>query len=75
MNSLSVVDADGHIMEPPTMWRDYIAPSFKKNCLLIIRDENDGDKLLVNNKPSKMVRRLGVDSIFSERRICKLGCP
>jgi hypothetical protein len=33
------VDADGHILEPPTLWEDYIDPQFRDRALRIVLDE------------------------------------
>lgn len=54
-----VVDADGHIMEPLWNWESYLDPAFRENRLRVVRDEQDGDKLLVQGRPSSLVRRLG----------------
>lgn len=35
-----VVDADGHSLEPPTLWEDYIDPKYRDTCpKLIVRDD------------------------------------
>lgn len=54
-----IVDADGHIMEPTTLWQSFMDPKYKDRCIRIQRDELDGDKLIVNGAPSRRVRRLG----------------
>ncbi|WP_371500404.1 amidohydrolase [Kitasatospora sp. NBC_00374] len=54
-----VVDTDGHIMEPLWLWPDYLDPAYRKNGLQVLRDPADGDKLLVNGRPSQIIRRLG----------------
>lgn len=54
-----VVDTDGHIMEPLWLWADYLEPAFRRNRLRVERDEADGDKLLINDTQSRLIRRLG----------------
>lgn len=54
-----VVDADGHIMEPPTLWENYVDSEYKANCIKVIRDTSDGDKLIINGVPSCRIPRLG----------------
>ena len=58
-SSSLVVDADGHIMEPPSMWRDNIDDAFRDNCIHVVRDASDGDKFILNGTCSQRVRRLG----------------
>lgn len=54
-----MIDADGHIMEPPNLWRDYLPRREREGCLTVRRDPLDGDKLVVNGVPSRLLRRLG----------------
>ena len=51
------VDADGHILEPPTLWEDYIDPAFRDRALRIVIDENGLEELEINGKRSTMSRR------------------
>ncbi|HEU4841101.1 MAG TPA: hypothetical protein VFT09_06640, partial [Ilumatobacteraceae bacterium] len=39
------VDADGHILEPPTLWEDYIDPQFRDQALRFLIDENGLEEL------------------------------
>ena len=34
------VDADGHILEPPTLWEEYIDPEYRDRALRFRIDEN-----------------------------------
>ena len=34
------VDADGHILEPPTLWEEYIDPQFRDRALRFRIDEH-----------------------------------
>lgn len=52
-------DADGHILEPSNMWRQYIAPEFRNECIRVARDADDGDKLIVRGRVASSIRRLG----------------
>ena len=54
-----VVDADGHIMEPANLWQEYIQPEFKERAIRVVRDEADGDKLMIDGEILSRVRRLG----------------
>jgi hypothetical protein len=41
------VDADAHILEPPTLWEEYIDPQYRDRALRIAVDENGLEELVV----------------------------
>jgi predicted TIM-barrel fold metal-dependent hydrolase len=43
MKGLNTIDADGHVLEPPTLWLDYIDPKFRDQAPRLI-DTADGEK-------------------------------
>ncbi|WP_162942004.1 amidohydrolase family protein [Desertimonas flava] len=51
------VDADGHILEPPTLWEEYIDPAFRDRALRIRVDENGLEELEIDGRRSQMSRR------------------
>lgn len=51
------VDADGHILEPPTLWEDYIDPEFRHRALRIVVDENGLEELEIDQQRSRMSRK------------------
>ena len=51
------VDADGHILEPPTLWEEYIDPAFRDRALRIVVDENGLEELRFGDERSVMSRR------------------
>lgn len=51
------VDADGHILEPPTLWEEYIDPAFRDRALRIRIDENGLEELEIDGRRSQMSRR------------------
>ena len=51
------VDADGHVLEPPTLWEDYIDPAFRDQALRIAVDENGLEELRFGDERSVMSRR------------------
>jgi predicted TIM-barrel fold metal-dependent hydrolase len=51
------VDADGHILEPPNLWVDYIDPQFRDRALRIVVDENGLEELEINGERSALSRR------------------
>jgi len=51
------VDADGHILEPPDLWENYIDPKYRDRALRIVTDENGLEELEIDGQRSKMSRR------------------
>lgn len=51
-----VVDADGHILEPPDLWERYLEPTYRDRAVRIRKDPRGLEYLEVNGQPSKMVR-------------------
>ena len=44
------VDADGHILEPLTLWDDYIDPAFRERRPQFVVDENGAERITVEGK-------------------------
>lgn len=49
----NVIDADGHVLEPPDLWENYIEPKFREYC----------PKLLVTEDGREVLRIEGDDGI------------
>lgn len=49
----NVIDADGHVLEPPDLWENYIEPKFREYC----------PKLLVTEDGRQILRIEGDDAI------------
>ena len=58
----NVVDSDGHILEPLTLWDDYIDPEFKERGPRFVIDDNGKERLAVEGK-----------LLGNARGICSLG--
>jgi uncharacterized protein len=39
-----VIDADGHIGEPPALWEEYVEPAFRQRMPRIVQDEDGVDR-------------------------------
>ncbi len=37
-----VVDADGHVIERPEMWTEYVEPAYRDRAPRFVQDENGG---------------------------------
>jgi hypothetical protein len=55
----NVVDADGHILEPLTLWDDYIDPAFRDRRPRFVIDENGKERLTVEGKMLGNPRGIG----------------
>jgi uncharacterized protein len=44
----NVIDADGHILEPPDLWERYIDPKYRENCPKLIIDEQGSETFRVD---------------------------
>jgi len=44
------IDADGHILEPLTLWDDYMDPKFRDRAPKLIIDTDGKERLLIENK-------------------------
>ena len=49
-----VIDADGHILEPPDLWEKYLEQKYRDRALSIKTDERDLEYLEINGKKSKL---------------------
>jgi uncharacterized protein len=61
-----VVDADGHVLEPRHMWREYLDPGLRERAPSIERRENGREDFVIEGK---------VASRFGINRIGALGAP
>ena len=52
MESGTVVDSDSHILEPASMWRDYIDPAYRSRAMGIELDELGLEYLDIDGKMS-----------------------
>ena len=51
------IDADGHILEPPDLWENYLEDKYKKRALRIGVDDEGYEYLEIDQKPSRRSRR------------------
>ncbi len=50
------IDADGHVLEPPTLWEDYLEPQYRPRALRIRVDDAGFEYLEIAGKPSQRTR-------------------
>jgi len=46
----NVIDADGHILEPFTLWGEYLDAKFRERAPKLVKDEKGIQKLLLEDK-------------------------
>ena len=46
----NVIDSDGHILEPLTLWDDYMDPSFRHRAPKLVKDKDGKERLLVEEQ-------------------------
>ena len=51
------VDADGHVLEPSSLWEEYIDPRFRDRALRFVLDENGLEELEIGGQRSTRSRR------------------
>jgi predicted TIM-barrel fold metal-dependent hydrolase len=50
MSEHKVIDADGHIVEPPALWDEYVEPAFRDRVIQIRRSREGRDELWINGE-------------------------
>ena len=82
-NGELVIDADGHILEPPDLWERYLEPKYRDRAIRIRRDSEGWEYLEIDGKPSRYsgrgaLARLGsmgreIDHMKERRELWKAG--
>jgi hypothetical protein len=50
VGSYNVIDADGHVPEPFSLWKEYMDPALRERVRRMIIDENGEERLTVEGK-------------------------
>src|SRR5436853_5676789 len=46
----NVIDSDGHILEPLTLWKDYLDPAYRDRAPKLVKDRDGKERLLVEEQ-------------------------
>jgi len=46
----NVIDSDGHILEPLTLWKDYLDPAYRDRAPKLVIDSDGKERLLVEEQ-------------------------
>jgi predicted TIM-barrel fold metal-dependent hydrolase len=49
-----VVDADGHVLEPPDVWARYIDPGYRVRAMRVRRGDDGRDGLEIDGRPARL---------------------
>ena len=49
-----LIDADGHVLEPPDLWLRYVAPAWRERAIRVARGADGRDVLLVDGRPAHL---------------------
>ena len=55
----NVIDADGHILEPLSLWQDYMDPKFRDRAPRLIRDNDGKQRLQIDEQTLGSKRGMG----------------
>ncbi len=61
-----IIDADGHILEPPNLWKENLESKYKERALHLVKDEEGWESLVIDGKVSPTIRGMGVVSSFGK---------
>ena len=50
MSTYTVIDTDGHVFEPESMWQDYLEPAYRDRCPRIVRDNRGTTRYLIEGR-------------------------
>ena len=51
MNAQStIIDADGHIVEPPALWQEYVELAFRDRIPQVVKDDEGVERLKVEGR-------------------------
>jgi uncharacterized protein len=51
-----VIDADGHILEPPDLWEKYLEAKYQPRSITVVKNEKGLECLQYDGKPSQMAQ-------------------
>jgi len=49
-----VIDADGHVLEPPDVWQRYVDPTYRGRAIRVRRGDDGRDVLEVDGRPARL---------------------
>src|SRR5580658_4292854 len=68
-----LIDADGHILEPPSLWEKYLEAKYRDRAIRIRVGDNKREYLEIDNKPAKLSSPTLLASLGGMRKHQELG--
>jgi len=59
MRQSKVIDADGHILEPPDLWARYLENKYKERAIRMEKDQEGVEYFVIDGRPSANLRGIG----------------
>jgi hypothetical protein len=68
-----LIDADGHILEPPDLWEKYLEPKYRDRAIRIKRGDDGREYLEIDNKVSALTSPTLLASLGGMKKLQELG--
>src|ERR1700722_12590945 len=68
-----LIDADGHILEPPDLWEKYLEPKYRDRAIRIRVGDDKREYLEIDNKPSVLITPTLLASFGGMKKLQELG--
>ena len=71
-----VIDGDGHILEPPQLWQQYLEAKYKDRAIRMEKDQTGVEYLVIDGRPSARLRAMGpavAGNGQDYEKLCKAG--
>jgi len=68
-----LIDADGHILEPPDLWETYLEPKYRDRAIRIKRGDDGREYLEIDNKVSALTSPTLLASLGGMKKLQELG--
>ena len=49
-----IIDADGHVLEPPDVWARYVDPGYRERAIYLRRGSDGRDSLMIEGRPARL---------------------
>ena len=64
----NVIDADGHVLEPPDFWKDYMDPAYRDRAPQLFVDTDGQERLRIEGKVLGGPKGLGFAEAIGARQ-------